>query len=570
MGGHPGLTGDAITDIVNAMKYGWLESSMSRIEEQYGIIGTGMDLGMHIYNDEPFGVLGLIAYSYDGTGVAQTADFYIDAADFHPHTWPEGDVEHLSEAGLQYCAPRITAHEMVHATMAVNMDFRDDNVDYWFKEGTAEFIHGRAEAYVTDYEADRAAIVSYIDTARTTKDHFPPANASYSGGYVMTWHLHDAVKTAGGNGIRDIMDDLKSGTSLEDAILARTGQSTADLFANAGAIVDNYYNKLKTDTTGDTGAIGGYLVDNGDVLTADKVIDANTASNFSGQPIADYGWNVVWPTDMSNFADTPTFYSHNSLASTAGTVEGTYHSIGGTIVAHSAVAGSSGDLTFSGDESLLKALGFAEVKASRETEYIVSVNDAHDGQPVTPRTRYSGENLRALLGPNVDVQLGVNAGLDVRWDDDRVGFTFTGGMENRHDFRVHLVDSAISLHIGANSGQNVTLGIGNLSSSALGIDRVTVQDMDRAQHSIALLDRAISQVSSQRGKLGSMQNRLDHSINSLNVAFESLQASESRIRDVNVSKEMTRLVTAQMLSQAGTSMLGHANAMPHMVMQLLQ
>jgi flagellin len=86
---------------------------------------------------------------------------------------------------------------------------------------------------------------------------------------------------------------------------------------------------------------------------------------------------------------------------------------------------------------------------------------------------------------------------------------------------------------------------------------------------ISSIDKAIGSVSSQRAKLGAYQNRLEHTINNLNVAVENLSASESRIRDTDMASEMVSFTRSQILSQAGTSMLAQANQAPQSVLKLL-
>ncbi len=81
---------------------------------------------------------------------------------------------------------------------------------------------------------------------------------------------------------------------------------------------------------------------------------------------------------------------------------------------------------------------------------------------------------------------------------------------------------------------------------------------------------AVTEVSTQRGALGALQNRFEHTINNLNVAVENLSASESRIRDTDMASEMVEFTRAQILSQAGTAMLAQANQAPQNVLRLLQ
>jgi flagellin len=90
-----------------------------------------------------------------------------------------------------------------------------------------------------------------------------------------------------------------------------------------------------------------------------------------------------------------------------------------------------------------------------------------------------------------------------------------------------------------------------------------------ASEAIALLDTAISTVSTVRSNLGALQNRFEHTINNLNVAVENLSASESRIRDTDMAQEMTNFTRTQILSQAGTAMLAQANQVPQGILKLL-
>jgi len=137
----------------------------------------------------------------------------------------------------------------------------------------------------------------------------------------------------------------------------------------------------------------------------------------------------------------------------------------------------------------------------------------------------------------------------------------------------------LSFQIGANSGQSMTLEIGAMDATTLavgtgadetdtvGIDISTgAADFDGA---LDLIDTAIGTVSSERSKLGATQNRLEHTINNLSTTSENLSAAESRIRDVDMAKEMMEFTKNNILNQASTAMLAQANQMPQGVLQLL-
>ncbi len=114
------------------------------------------------------------------------------------------------------------------------------------------------------------------------------------------------------------------------------------------------------------------------------------------------------------------------------------------------------------------------------------------------------------------------------------------------------------------------MGIGDMSSRALGVNNILVTSNDQANIAVGKLDLAINRVSSERAKLGALQNRLEHTINNLSVTSENLSASESRIRDVDMAKEMMNFTKYNILQQAATAMLAQANQMPQTVLQLLR
>lgn len=98
---------------------------------------------------------------------------------------------------------------------------------------------------------------------------------------------------------------------------------------------------------------------------------------------------------------------------------------------------------------------------------------------------------------------------------------------------------------------------------------LNVSTQDAASDAVTVLDEAIATVSSERSKLGAYQNRLEHTINNLSTTTENLRTSESRIRDVDVAKEMMEFTKLNILSQASQSMLAQANQVPQGVLQLL-
>lgn len=137
------------------------------------------------------------------------------------------------------------------------------------------------------------------------------------------------------------------------------------------------------------------------------------------------------------------------------------------------------------------------------------------------------------------------------------------------------IDSAFSMQIGANTGQSITVGINSMKATDLGLrdssgDALDITDYDKATAAITTINNAMQSVSAERSKLGSIQNRLEHTINNLGTSSENLTAAESRIRDVDMAKEMMEFTKNNILSQAAQSMLAQANQQPQGVLQLLQ
>ncbi|QEK19469.1 flagellin [[Clostridium] hylemonae] len=130
----------------------------------------------------------------------------------------------------------------------------------------------------------------------------------------------------------------------------------------------------------------------------------------------------------------------------------------------------------------------------------------------------------------------------------------------------------LTLQIGdtADSFNQLTVKVGNMSSTSLGIGAIDISTQEGGKAAVDLIKSAINQVSSTRGDLGAIQNRLEHTINNLSVTTENMTAAESRIRDVDMANEMMAYTKNNILVQASQAMLAQANQIPQGVLQLLQ
>src|SRR3954470_16953150 len=125
----------------------------------------------------------------------------------------------------------------------------------------------------------------------------------------------------------------------------------------------------------------------------------------------------------------------------------------------------------------------------------------------------------------------------------------------------------ISFQVGSEDGEIITVSTISLGAAAA----ASVFALGTANaNDISQIDTAIDQISAQRAQFGAVQNRLDHTLKNLAIYQENLQASESRIRDVDMASEMVEFTKLQILQQSGTAMVAQANQLPQSVLQLLQ
>ena len=137
----------------------------------------------------------------------------------------------------------------------------------------------------------------------------------------------------------------------------------------------------------------------------------------------------------------------------------------------------------------------------------------------------------------------------------------------------NLLDGSFSnknLQIGSLKGQNIAITISNMDASSIGVSGLKVSSFASAGNAMSAIQNAIDKVSTQRAKLGALQNRLEHTIANLDNISENTQSAESRIRDVDMAEEMVEYSKNNILAQAGQSMLAQANQSTQGVLSLLQ
>ena len=205
----------------------------------------------------------------------------------------------------------------------------------------------------------------------------------------------------------------------------------------------------------------------------------------------------------------------------------------------------------------------------------VAVRNAQDGISVVQTAEGALTEVHSILQRVRDLQVqGMNGSNDATSKaaiDSEVGALGDeiAAIGTRTKFNgVALFGATHTFQVGANAGDTLDVDTSGVDLAALS---TTVKGLTAGTSAnITSVDTEITNISTARSGLGASQNRLEHNINSLNVAVENLSASESRIRDTDMAEEMVSFTRSQILSQAGTAMLAQANQASQGVLRLLQ
>ena len=224
------------------------------------------------------------------------------------------------------------------------------------------------------------------------------------------------------------------------------------------------------------------------------------------------------------------------------------------------------------------------IPANESDRYRVQSVKLKDGDFPEGTTATMKDNLLHIQGVN-----GFKMTLDLTNALDKANGTFPVDITNGKDLVIDATGiGPMILQVGANEGQIMEIDIPKISLSEMGLDNYFVKEGDgtendgkgvwtlnvstkeAATEAIDRVDGALQFLSSIRGRLGAYQNRLETTINSLDITSENMTAAYSRIMDVDMAEEMTNYTTYQVMTQAATSMLAQANERPSQVLQLLQ
>ena len=281
-----------------------------------------------------------------------------------------------------------------------------------------------------------------------------------------------------------------------------------------------------------------------------SAMDSTWTKSGVRQPKVDIGVDVTEPRDAGREIDasTITLYNGKNYEDAMFTINGhkfvvmvgdlDANTLGENGTAMNATAGLGSDVTVLISDGTNMGLKAADANFKQNIAKIADVTGltVSDAIPETtnPNTIGAGQGIRLSRGT------GNNGGLTLQIGDTSDDFN------------------------------QMKVSVSDMHTKAMGIDDVDISTQVGAQNAVAKIKDAINYVSSTRGDLGAIQNRLEHTINNLSVTTENMTAAESRIRDVDMAEEMMAYTKNNILVQASQAMLAQANQIPQGVLQLLQ
>ena len=229
--------------------------------------------------------------------------------------------------------------------------------------------------------------------------------------------------------------------------------------------------------------------------------------------------------------------------------------------------------TTSDDLNRIAANRLTTLAAGNTRFKVGSANDEDGTISVTEKeggVDYAKNNLAGDDGKGT-TRVGAAAGADATPGDADATVADWAGLIQTGTVNSSAMGKGLTLQIGdtADSYNQMKVKVGDMHTKALGIDGVNIGNQTDAAAAIQTVRDAINQVSSVRGDLGAIQNRLEHTGNNLSVMAENIQDAESTIRDTDVAEEMMSYVKNNILVQSAQAMLAQANQVPQGVLQLL-
>ena len=291
-------------------------------------------------------------------------------------------------------------------------------------------------------------------------------------------------------------------------------------------------------------------------------------------------------SEINRIGNTTEFNNQKILNASNGTVDKAVKAVAGEMTTKVDV---TGDVTIDGTKFTFDNTSTVDGKDGNKFKDLATL-------VVAINTNAATKDVYKAAVSTADLKLTQNVGSsEVAKIKDSTGALKVAFDKNKEGKAAEAAKSSFTMQVGANENQTMTLEFDDMRSAALGItgtadstgftkeNTVTdgtnnttneaaldVSDSTNAGTAITKIQNAINKVSAERSKLGAYQNRLEHTINNLGTSSENLSAAESRVRDVDMAKEMMNFSKNNILSQAAQAMLAQANQQPQGVLQLLR
>ncbi|OMF66609.1 flagellin [Paenibacillus sp. FSL R5-0766] len=442
----------------------------------------------------------------------------------------------------------------------------------------------------TNTEEDRKALQSEVTQLKSEIDRIGDTTE-----FNTKKLLNGALKTSGASvGLdsttgttvgKQTAASLTGTAAMNSAALVATGDFVSEKIKIDGTEITVDWQNLSTEEQNIiTAGTGTGATDTGMKAAADLIVSKiNEAIDKSGANVAHISGYVSADTLVLESGSKGTASEIKTASATA--------SIAGKFLAAAGATGATGASTYNGTDvasgdqfnfqigdtklqaTLTGAIDNTTTMAAAATQLQTDINTA-----IAAANTAAGATKDGDFGFIKDVK--VNALSDGRFEivseSGPINLQDLAGQSTVKDLGLSQAQTdasgngGVTFQIGANKGQSITFGVNDMRSAALGVAGVDISTTAGASNAITSLDKAISSVSSERAKLGAVQNRLEHTINNLNTSSENLTAAESRVRDVDMAKEMMEQTKNNILAQAAQAMLAQANQQPQGVLQLLR
>ena len=491
-------------------------------------------------------------------------------------------------------------------TVVLDKVLQDPNTAVTFSANTNAANQSTAEKIKTAKDAVTGVLATEQAAATAASQAVESNNAGIENTVDAIMKMANASKDADGNTFLKAgvtKDDLtKAITAYKDALVSdgnlATGGAkaggTSDAITAAKNAMDNLFS---TSTTIKTGA----KIDADTVYTVDYKDKTNTAAGAEGKIAADIAVDTAMntvstelKTGLDTYVKAIAGVEINSNISSARVdqIKDVLNTLNNTELTtaivdyNKAVSDKAGLGTNASDAQ--KAEAQAKVDTAKanldklNTEKSpISVTDLFGGSDASNFTIASKVDDNNNLTINIKNKSGDDTVITIAnanqlKSGDTLTITSQAMVETE---QAKAGKDALRLQIGANSGQEMYLGINSMKASDLSIvqtkegkegDALEVTNQASAAMAINAYDMAIQKVSTERAKMGAVQNRLEHTIQNLDTASENTQTAESRIRDTDMAEEMVNYSSSNILSQAGQSMLAQAKNSTQGILSLLQ